>query len=264
MTGVAVFVGALAVGFDLSQLSNLLMAIATASSISAASMVVNDVLDREVDAVNAPWRPIPRGLISVREAWGYSLALSAFGVFLAFLTSLACGVFASLVWSASVSYSAYLKKAGLLGNAVVSLCVAASFVYGGLATSGVSPLLLVFALIAFFVNLGREVAKGIADVEGDVVRGVRTVAIAWGERSAALLAAACCLTAVVLSAVPAALGWTPPSYAVVMGLADALVVAGCVALLKTPTKEVSLKVKKLILAAMGIGMVAFALGGCAP
>ncbi len=264
MTGVAVFVGALAVGFELSQLDNLLMAIATASSISAASMVVNDVLDREVDAVNAPWRPIPRGLISAREAWAYAFALSALGVFLAFLTSLACGVFASLVWSASVSYSAYLKKAGLLGNAVVSLCVAASFVYGGLATSGVSPLLLVFALIAFFVNLGREVAKGIADVEGDVVRGVRTVAIAWGEKSAATLSAACCLTAVALSAAPAALGWTPPAYAVVMGLADALVVASCVALLRAPTKEVSLKVKKLILAAMGIGMVAFVLGGCAP
>ena len=97
MTGVAVFVGALVAGFDLSQLNNLLMAIATASSISAASMVVNDVLDREVDAVNAPWRPIPSGLLSVREAWAFALALSALGVFLAFLTSLACGVFASLV-----------------------------------------------------------------------------------------------------------------------------------------------------------------------
>jgi 4-hydroxybenzoate polyprenyltransferase len=38
------------------------------------------------------------------------------------------------------------------------------------------------ALLAGISNLGREVVKGIADVEGDRFRNLRTVALTRGER----------------------------------------------------------------------------------
>ena len=67
MMAFAVVVGAALVA-PLNFTVNLLLGVVTAFSLTAASMVINDYYDREIDAINEPNRPIPRGSVKPKEA----------------------------------------------------------------------------------------------------------------------------------------------------------------------------------------------------
>ena len=76
MMGFAVIVGASLVS-TLNLTLNLLFGFVTSFALTAASMVINDYYDREIDAINEPNRPIPRGDVSPKEALIFALILSA-------------------------------------------------------------------------------------------------------------------------------------------------------------------------------------------
>ena len=67
--GIAVFVGAiLAESFSFqSNWLNVIFGFFTGFLLCAAAMAINDYYDRGIDAVNEPTRPIPSGLVTVRE-----------------------------------------------------------------------------------------------------------------------------------------------------------------------------------------------------
>src|SRR5207244_8302248 len=76
------------------------------------------------------------------------------------------------------------------------------FFYALLAVIMISPLLFIFSVVAFLANLGREVAKGIADVEGDRISHVRTMAVLRGAKVAAIASAGLFVSAVLSSFLP--------------------------------------------------------------
>ena len=170
MMGLAVIVGTIiacnSLELMLHNMIGVIWGFLTAFALTAASMVINDVLDVNVDRVNAPWRPIPSGRISLTTAKAYFLALCIIGLLASyFINSLALLVaFISII--ISYTYSAWGKRTGLLGNAMVSLCVAIPFIYGSIIIyNSIIPITLIFFTIAFLANMGREVTKGMVDVE---------------------------------------------------------------------------------------------------
>jgi len=77
------------------------------------STVLNMVYDRDIDAVmrRTCWRPLPVGLVSVREALGLGLALTIAGVAWALYMSLAYGlVVLAGVFFDAVIYTIWLKR----------------------------------------------------------------------------------------------------------------------------------------------------------
>lgn len=179
----------------------------TAFLLTASSMVLNDYFDFEVDLVNAPWRPLPSGLVRRDEALIYFALLTFIGVFSSILISIECFLLACLATFISSLYNAWGKKYGLIGNFMVSFCVALPFLFGSIAIRSYGSLLLqIFSLAAFLSNTGREVVKGIIDVEGDKVRGVKTVAMIYGERIASMVAFAFILGAIFIGALPLLIG----------------------------------------------------------
>ncbi|HDD43150.1 MAG TPA: hypothetical protein ENF79_05685, partial [Nitrososphaeria archaeon] len=152
---IAVIAGIILSDNKLLQADKLALALITAYGLCGSSMGFNDYFDKEVDSVNAPWRPIPSGAISELEAVIASSALGAAGIISAALTSVPCLLVAITAFSAALIYNAQLKKSGLLGNVVVSLVVVAPFIYGAVLSDGhVSPRLITFILPAFLSNLG--------------------------------------------------------------------------------------------------------------
>src|SRR4030042_835887 len=106
-------------------------------------------------------------------------------------------------WVIVVAYVTVGKRTGLPGNFLVSACVATPFVYGGVAVLDWVPLnVWLFASMAFLSNTGREITKGIVDVKGDAAENVRTLAVRYGERNAAISAAAFYISAVALTPIP--------------------------------------------------------------
>ena len=179
MLGAAILVGVAMAGGANGPLLSLALVFLTGFTLTGAAMVINDYYDRDIDAVNEPGRPIPSGEVKPREAVAYSILLSAVGLAAAGLTSISALGVAALSWILMMTYSAWGKRMGFLGNLMVSTCIGLPFVYGGIVAGNVSTSLL-FSALAFLSNTGREVTKGIVDTEGDSSRGVKTVAVVYG------------------------------------------------------------------------------------
>jgi len=228
--------------------------------LSSSSMVMNDYFDREIDAINRPHRPIPSGEVAPKKALVFSIALMVVGLALSPLISLEALAIAILACATFTAYNGRLKKYGLTGNACVSLCVALTFVYGASARGALGGIVLPFSAMAFLANMSREVVKGIADVEGDRIRGVRTLAVSRGPRVAAEVAYAFMVSAVALSFAPIGLGYVNWLYLPLILVADVGLLASTLMALSSPTAEGAIKSKKLMLIFMGLALIAFMIG----
>ena len=263
MMGFAVIVGAALASLSalISSLPNLAYGFATGFMLTAASMAINDYYDREIDAVNEPNRPIPSGAVKPKEALAFASVLTAIGFSTAYLTSIFCLLTAVIAWLLFVTYTTVGKRSGLPGNFLVSTCVTIPFIYGSIAiVGGVRLNVLLFASMAFLSNTGREITKGIVDVKGDMTANVKTMAVRYGEKRAAIAAASFYVLAVLLSPIPWLLNlvsfwFIPPVLITNVGLA-----ASSFMLLKDYSRENARKIKKNVLLWFIIGLLAFIVG----
>jgi geranylgeranylglycerol-phosphate geranylgeranyltransferase len=235
----------------------------TASLMMAGTMVANDVYDVEIDRVNSPLRPLPSGTVKTREAVILGAALSVAAVGFSALLGLWTLLTALLALALMAYYNTRGKKTGLIGNAVVSFNVALPFFYGGLVVSSIRPLLFIFSVVAFLANFAREVAKGIADVRGDSLRQVRTLAVVRGTRVAALASAGLFVAAVMLSFLPPFLERISWLYFPPVIVADVGFLYSAYRLVGNQTPENIRAVKGHVLLWMLLGLVGFLLGGAA-
>ena len=260
--GVAVLVGIIVAAHTfLLDGKTTLLGFITGFTFLAAANAVNDYYDRHIDAVNEPNRPIPSGVIKPKEALSYVFILSAIGFLTAFLTNIQCLAIAIVAWFLSMYYAMIGKSAGMFGNLIVSICIALPFIYGGFAVeNGLSLILVLFALMAFFSTIGREITKGIVDVEGDKLQSVKTVAVLYGSRTAAVTAAFFYVVAVVISIFPWALREVSVWYLPIVILADIGFIVSSVFLLRDYSRENARTVKRIVRACMAAGLLAFIAG----
>jgi len=264
MMGFATIIGEAIAARGVPGARPMALGFATAFLLSAASMAVNDYYDRKVDAINAPERPLPSGLISPREALVFTAFLTAGGLASAALTSLKCLLTALASFGVSFAYNTKGKKTGLPGNMMVSACVSIPFIYGGLAVAdkgGIGVLTIIFAAMAFLSNTGREITKGIADVKGDRLRNMKTIAVRFGPKTAAVVSALFYASAVSLSAVPCLLSSVSWLYLPLVLISDVGFVASSLSLLRNPSRKNAMKVKRRMLLWMMMGLAAFVVGG---
>jgi len=263
MMGFAVIVGAALAdqSFSSSSWQNLLYGFITGFMLTGASMAINDHYDREIDAINEPHRPIPSGAVEPQQALAFAFILTAIGFAAAFLTSSYCLALAVIAWIIFVTYTTVGKRTGLPGNFLVSTCVAIPFIYGSVVAADVVQLnVLLFALIAFLSNTGREITKGIVDVKGDGARNVMTLAVRFGEKSAAIAAVAFYLFAVSLSPIPWFLDLVSLWYIPLVAVTDFGLVASSLLLLKDYSRESARKIKNIVLLWLIFGLLAFVAG----
>jgi geranylgeranylglycerol-phosphate geranylgeranyltransferase len=263
MMGFAVFVGAVLADpqfFNAAWLG-VLYGFITGFMLTAASMTINDYYDRAIDAINEPSRPIPSGSVSEQQALGFVFVLSAVGFVFAYLTSVLCLVVAIISWIVVVAYVTVGKRSGLPGNLLVSTCVAIPFIYGSITVLSQVPLSVVlFTLMAFLSNTGREITKGIVDVKGDAAEGIKTLAVRYGEKNAAVAAALFYVSAVALTPIPPLLELVSFWFIPLVLVTDIGLVASSALLLKNPSRENARKIKNLILLWFVIGLLAYVFG----
>jgi geranylgeranylglycerol-phosphate geranylgeranyltransferase len=234
-----------------------LQAAAIALLFTAAGNSLNDYYDRDVDRVNHPERPIPSGRVSPRGALMTAILLFTPTIPWSLLLRWELLLIVLVNLALMSSYEIVFKRSGFRGNLLISWLVASLFVFGGLAVYDSTEALqrtLILALLAFLATLGREVMKDIEDMAGDVDR--RTLPMTLGREVAAIVASACLLLAVGLSALPAFLGVLGPYYLYAVVLADAMFIYA--ALLSARRPATSQRTAKY---AMVVALVAFLIGG---
>lgn len=263
MMGFAVVVGAVLADSNLATTlwQNLTYGFITGFMLTAASMTINDCYDKEIDAVNEPNRPIPSGLIKPKEALAFAFVLTTIGFVVAYLTNLFCLLMAIVAWITFAMYTTVGKRSGLPGNLLVSTCVAVPFIYGSTAiTNEIKLNVLIFASIAFLANTGREITKGIVDIQGDRVQNVKTLAVLLGEKTAAVTAVLFYLSAVLLSPTPWLMNLVSFWFVPFVAVADLGFVASSCMLLKDYSRENARRVKNTVLLWFIVGLLAFVVG----
>lgn len=261
MTGIAIIIGALITGGNqvLGDWTTLVLAFLTGFTLSGAAMAINDYYDREIDAINEPDRAIPSGRISPQSAVAFTGFLSAVGLLSSYLISTSALLLAVFAWVVMMVYSIKGKKLGFIGNLMVSVSVALPFLYGGVMTGSIASSLS-FSGIAFLANTGREITKGIVDVEGDKLERVNTIAISMGVKSAANIASIFFLSAVLVSIYPVYAGLVSFWYTPFVALTDLGLIYSGYQVMSDPSRETSRSVKNRILYLMILGLVGFAAG----
>jgi 4-hydroxybenzoate polyprenyltransferase/geranylgeranylglycerol-phosphate geranylgeranyltransferase len=166
-----------------------------------AGLYAGDYFDRDIDARAKPFRPIPSGRVSRREAFGAMLGLVAAGYGGALVlgwTSLLLAVVTTIL---GISYSKAFKSRALLGNFDRGVLGACAVAFGGLAGGRWgSPDVALLAAIAFFHDSATNLVGALRDVDGDRESGCLTVPVVHGVRRATAIACVLALAALVATA----------------------------------------------------------------
>jgi len=190
---------------------------------TAGGNAINDYFDREVDRINNPERPIPRGNVDPRGALLFSSGLFAVAIAVAITLPLIAILIALLNFFGLVAYTTLFKGRPGAGNALVAYLGGSTFLFGAAAVGSVWEGAVLFALAALS-TFAREVIKDIEDVEGDRSEGLRTLPIAYGTEVAYGIAVVALLSAVLASPVPYVTGLFGLPYLVVVIPADAIMI----------------------------------------
>ena len=128
-----VFVGGYVAGTE--AWGDIIMACMATLLIAGSANAWNDYLDVEIDRVNQPQRPLPAGLISLRQAKIFSFALAGLSLFLAAFINLPAFLIVLASNTLLYFYSIRLKSTVLMGNATVATisALAAVFAFFGWA-----------------------------------------------------------------------------------------------------------------------------------
>ncbi|AIG97223.1 UbiA family prenyltransferase [Archaeoglobus fulgidus] len=265
MYGFGVVIGIYVSDPFFSDLWKLLLGYLTAVFLQASTFALNDYFDYEVDLVNNRTdRPLVRGDLSRRIALALAIALMPPGFVAAYLISPLAFIFAFAVSVLACLYDYKLKELGFAGNVYIAFTMAAPFLFGSIISSGwITEKTALLASMAFLTGVGREIMKGIEDVEGDALRDVRSLARTMGERKAASIASLFYLTAVSISPIPLFL--LPEflfdlKYAVPVSVTDVLLIYVALRLVGDYERESIRKYRKVTLVAMVLGLVGFFAG----
>jgi len=172
-------------GFYLLLISTLLIA--------AAGNIINDYFDVKADRVNKPKKLIIGKYIKRRWAivmhWSFNL--------MGFILALYIGYELQNIWIPIVSflsinllwfYSAYFKRKPLIGNVMVALLLGVIPIYVLIFNEPnfftlndylIVPIFYI-SILAFLMNLVRELVKDIQDVRGDLRLNAQTFPIKYG------------------------------------------------------------------------------------
>lgn len=170
--------------------------------LAAAGNIINDIYDIETDLVNKPNQVIVGKTVSEKTANSLFILFNVLGVAIGFYLSHLVGRSGFFVIFVIISlllyvYASYLKQMLLVGNIVISILVALSIIIVGLfeLLPVITPsnqetqftffkILIDYALFAFIINLTREVAKDLEDIDGDYKAEMNTLPIAIGRERA--------------------------------------------------------------------------------
>jgi len=160
------------------------------------TQTINDYYDREIDAINEPYRPIPSGAISIPQVITQIIVLLLGGIGVAFaldtwaghdfptITVMAMG--GSLL---SYIYSApplKLKQNGWLGNYALGASYIALPWWAGQALFGdLTPTIVVLTLFYSLAGLGIAIVNDFKSVEGDRQLGLKSLPVMFGITTAA-------------------------------------------------------------------------------
>jgi chlorophyll synthase len=160
------------------------------------TQTVNEYYDREIDAINEPYRPIPSGAIPLPQVIAQIIVLLLGGIGLAYVLdvwaghefpTITCiaigGAFLAYIYSAP---PLKLKQSGWLGTyALGSSYIALPWWTGHALFGDLNWTIVILTLIYSFAGLGIAVVNDFKSIEGDRQLGLKSLPVMFGVTTAA-------------------------------------------------------------------------------
>lgn len=156
----------------------------TAMQLSIA--IFNDYCDRARDAVGKPEKPIPRGLVTPREALIAGCGMIALMLLLLIPLPPPAWLLTLLYLALGMGYNLGLKGTPLSG-VVFALAMPLIPLYAFAGVGRGVPFLTWLVPVGFLLGVALNLANSLPDLEEDAAGGTRTLAVALGLRRAFLV-----------------------------------------------------------------------------
>jgi len=164
------------------------------------TQTLNEYYDREIDAINEPYRPIPSGAIPLNQVVAQIIILLAAGLALAVGLDIAAGhqffsITAIAVLGAFIAYiysapPLKLKQNGWLGNyALGASYIALPWCAGHALFGELTWQIVAVTMFYSLAGLGIAVVNDFKSIEGDRAFGLKSLPVMFGPQKAALIAA---------------------------------------------------------------------------
>ncbi|KAK4359351.1 hypothetical protein RND71_021580 [Anisodus tanguticus] len=159
------------------------------------TQTINDWYDREIDAINEPYRPIPSGVISEQEVITQIWVLLLGGLGIAGILDVWAGhdfpvIFYLALGGSLLSYiysapPLKLKQNGWIGNFALGASYISLPWWAGQALFGtLTPDIIVLTLLYSIAGLGIAIVNDFKSIEGDRAMGLQSLPVAFGSEAA--------------------------------------------------------------------------------
>ncbi|MEM1339537.1 MAG: UbiA-like protein EboC [Bacteroidota bacterium] len=142
----------------------------------AGGVVLNDVFDAALDKVERPERPIPKGIVPVKDAFFFGTVLLLLGVVLSFFVGELHGGIAVLLALAIVSYDKFSKQHHFFGPLNMGVCRGLNLLLG-MAYLGSFTNALYCLIPVFYIFAITRVSQG--EVHGENKKSIALAGILY-------------------------------------------------------------------------------------
>lgn len=151
-----------------------------------AGLYLSDYLDRNLDVIQKPHRPIPSGRIRPNEAILVGSIFALTGFFLTFFLPLYNTILVFIVALLVFFYTYISKSRGLSGNINRGLVTVAAYFFGVFATNislfSLHPYVWVLSIVFLLHDTNSNLVGAIRDIEGDKKGSYRTIPVVYGVK----------------------------------------------------------------------------------
>ena len=169
--------------------------------IAASGYIVNDIYDYNLDQINKPEKVVLGKFLKSRDAIIIYMLFNSLAIVLSIFLCIKIKqeiyilVFLLIIYCLWL-YSKKLKKYKTIGNILIAFFISLSilnvplFSYKNILSDDrffVFLIISIFSVLAFLINVKREIIKDIEDIEGDKIHKVKSLPIIFGTKKSKLV-----------------------------------------------------------------------------
>ena len=156
-----------------------------------AALYLADFLDRKLDAIQKPHRPIPSGRIKPKEALFIGSIFVITGFILSLLLSIYNIILVFVVAFLVYGYAKISKSQGIMGNINRGIVTVAAYFFGvfsiGKPLETIPIYIWLLSLVFLFHDTNSNLVGAIRDMEGDKKGGYKTIPVKYGIKNSILI-----------------------------------------------------------------------------
>lgn len=156
-----------------------------------AGLYLADYCDRDLDAIQKPYRPIPSGRITPKEALLVGAIFAVAGLILTIFLNITNLLFVFIASALVFCYAKITKARDLLGNLNRGALTVTTYLFGvfalGTPLSSIPVYVWILSFVFFFHDTNSNIIGAIRDVQGDTTGGYKTTPVKYGIKKALYL-----------------------------------------------------------------------------